>query len=60
MRDWRISAGSSSTEVQWVLAKCKKQEEKATKLEARIISHQSASSKFRIFLRAYHLEDLDH
>lgn len=55
MRDWKISGGSSSPEVQWVLAKYNKKEEKAKKLEAGIIAHQSESSKFRIFLRAHKL-----
>lgn len=57
LRDWRISEGSSSPRVQWVLAKYKKQEEKAKKLEAEILSHGSGGGNFNIFLRAYKLID---
>jgi tetratricopeptide (TPR) repeat protein len=52
LRDWRISEGSSSPEVQWVLAKYNKKEEMAKKLETGIIANQSENSKFGIFLRA--------
>ncbi len=52
LRDWRISEGSSSPEVQWVLAKYNKKEERAKKLETGIIANQSENSKFGIFLRA--------
>ena len=55
LRDWRISGGSSSPGVQWVLAKYNNQEEKAKKLEAAILSHESGSSNFDIFLRVYKL-----
>jgi tetratricopeptide (TPR) repeat protein len=57
LRDWRISEGSSSPRVQWVLAKYNKQEEKAEKLEAEILSRGSGGSDFNIFLRAYKLID---
>jgi hypothetical protein len=60
LRDWRISGGSSSPEVQWVLAKYYKQEEQATKLEAGILARSSEGSKFDIFLRAYKLIDIKH
>jgi tetratricopeptide (TPR) repeat protein len=59
LRDWRISGGSSSPQVQWVLAKYNKQEEKAKKLEAGILAHQSGSSKFEIFHRAFKLIDTE-
>jgi hypothetical protein len=58
LRDWRISGGSSSPEVQWVLAKYNKEEEKAKKLEAGILARQSESSKFGIFLRALNHIDM--
>ena len=57
LRDWRISGGSSSPEVQWVLAKYYKQEEKAKKLAAGILSRPSGSSKFDIFHRANSIID---
>ena len=57
LRDWRISGGSSSSQVQWVLAKYKNQEEKAKEVEAGILARPSGNSKFDIFLRAYHLID---
>jgi tetratricopeptide (TPR) repeat protein len=58
LRDWRISGGSSSPEVQWVLAKYYKQEEQAKKLEAGIPARPSEVSKFDIFLRAIRLIDM--
>jgi hypothetical protein len=59
LRDWRISGGSASRQVQWVLAKHKKDEEKAMKLETHLRSHQSGISKFGIFLRALDLCEFD-
>ncbi len=58
LRDWRISGGSSSPEVQWVLAKYYKQKEQAKKLEAGILAHPYRSSKFDIFHRAIRLIDM--
>jgi tetratricopeptide (TPR) repeat protein len=58
LRDWRISGGSSSPQVQWVLAKYKMNENEAKKLEAGILDHLSGSSNFDIFLRAFHLIDI--
>jgi hypothetical protein len=58
LRDWRISAGSSSPEVQWVLAKQKKNEQKAMKLESGMVTRQSGTSMFEISLRAFELINL--
>jgi tetratricopeptide (TPR) repeat protein len=57
LRDWRISGGSSSPQVQWVLAKYKQQEEKAGELEARLLSRPYDNSRFGIFHRACRLID---
>ncbi|MCK5468046.1 MAG: hypothetical protein KAI99_06055, partial [Cyclobacteriaceae bacterium] len=54
LRDWRISGGSSSLKVQWVLAKYNKDEEKAKKLEAGLVGNRP-NSKFGNFLRAMNL-----
>jgi hypothetical protein len=58
LRDWRISGGSSSPQVQWVLAKQKRHVEKALKLEADLLTRHSGSSKFGIFLRALELMNM--
>lgn len=55
LRDWKISEGSSSPQVQWVLAKYNKNEKEAEKLEAGIQDSPSGISNFDIFLRAYKL-----
>lgn len=51
LRDWKIAGGTSSSEVQWVLAKYYKDDENVKNLEARIIENQP-NSKFRIMLKA--------
>ncbi len=51
LRDWRISAGSSSPKVQWVMAKYYKEEGRVKKLEAGIAENRP-HSKFGILLRA--------
>ncbi len=62
LRDWKIGPGSSSPEVQWVLAKYNNEEEKAGKLEEEIIDNQP-NSKFGILIRSIKLigsrSDLD-
>ena len=55
LRDWRISRGSSSPEVQWVLSKYHKQKQKAEELEAGLLDRQPGSNMFHIFHRAYQL-----
>lgn len=51
-RNWSLSAESSSKQVQWVLTKYYKQDEKAEKLAVEIVSNQSGDSNFSILLRA--------
>lgn len=58
LRDWKISGGSSSPQVQWVLAKYKMKKNEAEKLEAGIQARLSGSSNFDIFLRTLKLIDL--
>ena len=54
LRDWKKGPGSSSPEVQWVLAKYNNEEEKARKLEEGITENQP-NSKFGILIRAIKL-----
>jgi len=57
LRDWRISGGSSSPQVKWVLAKYAKKKKEAEKLEEGILAHPSGSSHFELYLRALKLID---
>jgi len=50
LRDWKISSGSSSHKVQWALAKCLNEEEKAEKLEKEIASIPN-ENQFRLFIK---------
>jgi tetratricopeptide (TPR) repeat protein len=50
LRDWKISPGSSAPKAQWVLAKYRREEEKAEKLEKEI-SSVSTENRFRLFLK---------
>jgi tetratricopeptide (TPR) repeat protein len=59
LRDWKISAGSSSPQVQWVLAKYHKDEKEVEMLEAGMQAHLSGSSNFGLFLRANKLIESD-
>ncbi|MFO7671189.1 MAG: DUF5107 domain-containing protein [Bacteroidales bacterium] len=54
LRDWKLGKGSSSPEVQWVLAKYNHEEEKARKLEEEIMENQP-KSKFGVLARAIKL-----
>lgn len=51
LRDWRISPGSSSPEVQWVLAKLNDERKKVKELEHGVLEYHP-DSKFGIFIRA--------
>ncbi len=56
LRDWRISSGSSSPGVQWVLAKLNVEGQKVKGLEDEVLEHLP-DSKFAIFIRAInHIE----
>lgn len=57
LRDWKITEGSSSPEVQWVLAKISNENEKVKKLEDEIIEAQP-KGKFSIYLRALKIIDV--
>ena len=50
LRDWRISSGSASPKVQWVLAKYKGETEKAESLE-KDIAAEPGEYRFRLFLK---------
>jgi tetratricopeptide (TPR) repeat protein len=54
LRDWKIAGGSSTPEVQWVLAKYYNEKEKAGKLEEEITENRP-NSKFSILIRAIKL-----
>ncbi len=54
LRDWKIAEGSSSAEVQWVLAKIYSKKEKARGLEEEIVETQP-HGKSRIFFRSIKL-----
>jgi Tfp pilus assembly protein PilF len=50
MQNWRISSGSASPKVQWVLAKHKGETEKAESLE-KDIAAEAGEYRFRLFLK---------
>jgi len=54
-RDWGLAAGSSSSEVQWVLAKYYDQEATVRKLEAAAAANQPKNSQFNLFLKSIYL-----